>query len=460
LPTRDFPIEALAPVLQQFIWYLAEMTGVDRNACALTVLAACAGAIDQSSVLEIRDMFEARPRLWALLCGSSSILKSPPIKAATRRLVERDRQNTRDWEEKMAAWEAEPKGERGQAPKDPVRYVLRDTLPEVTGKILANQGRGCMLIEDELSGWIGSFDKYSAGKSDAYARRFWLKTYDGGPNSVDRIGRASNFIDEGSMSILGAVQPARLAEMGDLTKDGLLQRFIPVMMREAGEPQECAETRSRLEFEALLDRLMDLPPRRYGLSPDAQARFRAIEREIRSYTREEGLGASLVSFIGKLTGMTGSIALILHVTEDPSVVGDDVDVVAINAAWQILRDFSISHARALYQVTTEQGDRAQLQRICSFVLTTKSRRLRPSDFTNHSTLRLAGLTAWEVTKTLSVLVACGWLEEERDESGQVRAWTTAPDLHKRFAERREVEVERKARVARLLAELCRPLEGN
>src|SRR5215467_5882461 len=60
-------------------------------------------------------------------------------------------------------------------------------------------------------------------------RGFWLQAYDGGPHNVDRIKRGSIHIKNLSVSLLGCIQPDRLAEMQGLTSDGLLQRFVPVM---------------------------------------------------------------------------------------------------------------------------------------------------------------------------------------------------------------------------------------
>ena len=47
---------------------------------------------------------------------------------------------------------------------------------------------------------------------------------------VDRINRGELFIPNISLSILGGIQPKVLAELKGLTSDGLLQRFIPVVM--------------------------------------------------------------------------------------------------------------------------------------------------------------------------------------------------------------------------------------
>ena len=45
--------------------------------------------------------------------------------------------------------------------------------------------------------------------------------------AVDRVTRADLQIANLSTSIIGGIQPARLAELPGLASDGLLQRFLP-----------------------------------------------------------------------------------------------------------------------------------------------------------------------------------------------------------------------------------------
>jgi Protein of unknown function (DUF3987) len=85
--------------------------------------------------------------------------------------------------------------------------------------------------ETELAGWLGSMEKYGGGKAANSDRAFWLETYNGGPQVVDRIGRGTSAVENLSASILGGIQPDKLAAIHGLADDGLLQRFIPVMTR-------------------------------------------------------------------------------------------------------------------------------------------------------------------------------------------------------------------------------------
>ena len=91
-----------------------------------------------------------------------------------------------------------------------------------------------MLDQDELSGWFGSMDKYSGARGAQKDRAFWLQTYNGGSYTVSRITRGNVHIHNLSASIIGGIQPDPIRKLADGGEDdGLLQRFIPIMLRPA-----------------------------------------------------------------------------------------------------------------------------------------------------------------------------------------------------------------------------------
>src|SRR5262249_1498157 len=117
-----------------------------------------------------------------------------------------------------------------EQPKPP-RFVAFDTTIEKLGDILARTPRGLLVKRDEIAGWIGAMEKYSNSSRGAAADRgFWLQSFDGGPFTVDRITRGELHIPNLSASLLGGIQPARLAQIHALATDALLQRFLPTLL--------------------------------------------------------------------------------------------------------------------------------------------------------------------------------------------------------------------------------------
>ena len=94
----------------------------------------------------------------------------------------------------------------------------------------------------------GKFDRYGSGAS---SRAFYLTAFNGGPYLKDRVGKGTRDdeaeirVENLALNILGGIQPDRLSRLRDLTSDGLLQRFLVVLMaaRVARQPKASGQCR-------------------------------------------------------------------------------------------------------------------------------------------------------------------------------------------------------------------------
>jgi hypothetical protein len=116
----------------------------------------------------------------------------------------------------------------------PRRFMSVDVTPEKLGDLLEKQDCGIAVHRDELSGWLGSMQKYNSpgGSGSSADRAAWLQAYDGGSYEVDRIRRGELRIKNFSASVIGGIQPDRLAELKGIASDGLIQRFLPCVVQE------------------------------------------------------------------------------------------------------------------------------------------------------------------------------------------------------------------------------------
>ena len=164
----------------------------------------------------------ANPRLWILFVTDASQRKTPMFKTATRPLVEREAYVRQQYQHELREYEETKEQSEGKTklskPKPPPRYVVWNTTTEKCAELLARSPKGITILSDEISGWLGAMEKYN--KHAGADRAFWLIAYDGGPHGYDRIGRGEIFIENLSVSLLGCIQPKRLAEMQGLTSDG------------------------------------------------------------------------------------------------------------------------------------------------------------------------------------------------------------------------------------------------
>jgi len=453
-----FPFDILPPLIRDYVGARSETIGCDPSAAAMTALGTFSGALHHGIVLRpMRDSdWEVCARLWILLVGSVSARKTPLFKALIRALAHYEAHVRDVYHHKLRDYErVKEEGDHAskpQKPEAPPCYLAWNTTVDKLGELLAlgDGAKGLLMLADEVAGWLASMERYS-GSGKNYERACWLQAYDGGPYRWDRIGRGQIFIKNYSVSILAGIQPTRLAEIVGLTSDGLLQRFIPLMMQPAKfrQARPCTEE----AYSRLVREMIFTKPARLIMTDDAFVLMENLHRHLFDLEQaSEGLALGFPGFVGKLQGITGSLALILHVAHDlvrhgPGGVTAQVNEWTVDRVRRLALDFILPHAREFYCGTgTAAGE--QIRRLASWILTSNKSRIVASDLaTNIADCR--GLELTEVNKRVSPLVAGGWLIPE-DKTQYCRAWKVEPQVHVQMAERAQEEEKRKAALAQLL----------
>jgi hypothetical protein len=434
----DFPIEILPPVAREFVNAQSIVMGCDPAGMAMSVLAALSGAVSHRFALRMmrHGSWWENPRVWALLAGDPSSKKTPIFNAATSPLEEYQHYIGQQYKERLR--ESEEKG--AEKPNPPQRFVVFDTTIEKLGDILSRSADGLLVKRDEFSGWVGALEKYSSNKGSAADRGFWLKAFDGGPYSIDRISRGETLIDNLSVSLIGGIQPARLAELGGLTSDGLLQRFLPVVLKPSrlalDQPTD-DEAYGRVVRALILAR-----PERLILSDEALEVMHGLRQELHDLeTATAGLANGLQGFVGKLAGYAGRLALLLHMAHDPER-GQTYAVGAgtVESVRKLILNFIIPHAVLFYRIAgSVDGD--WLKTLASWILTSGKTRVVASDLVKN-VWSLRGLSVFDLNRRVSPLIAGGWLDPV-EPGPSCRAWNVNPAVGDLFANRRQQESARK-----------------
>jgi putative DNA primase/helicase len=234
---------------------------------------------------------------------------------------ERAKAEHKAWQDKVA--EATKSGSESPLlpksavePKEPVarRFSCNDTTPEALARILVGNRQGVAIIADELASFFASFDRYSGD-----SRGFWLAAWNGDPYTIDRKGSPEPiYLPFLGVSVLGGIQPSKLADALKGPNDGLQARFLwvwpdaPPYVRPIRSPDPSAlETVFRA-----LDRLPwgsddkgDIAPIVLGLDRDASTVFELFDKAV----REELADASdtlLMGAVGKMPGIAARLALV------------------------------------------------------------------------------------------------------------------------------------------------------
>jgi hypothetical protein len=463
-----FPLDVLTEGVQEFVVSHARIVGCDVSALAMTALVNFSAALDHRITLKMmrNGRWRARPRLWVLLCGEVSAGKTQAVNIAVEELEAVQSALWSNYDKAMEAYlkAKEEEDDTAVKPEKPPRYITMNITVEKVVDILSREQRAGILVKsDEVAGWIGSMEKYTSSSKGASSNRaFWLKAYDGGSYFEDRIGRGENHVRDLSVSILGATQPKKLPELHGLTSDGLLQRFIPLMMNPADLAKDEPAEGPFSYYAKLTRRLLDLKPQTIILDDDALAEMNRIRQRLRDLELVgSGIAEGFDGFVGKLHGIAGTLTLILHIINGPEVAAREVPVETVKNAGRIIFDCILKHALVFYRLAGSLTEGDPIQRLASYILTsslTGKSRFVPSDFTSN-VRHLRGLTLFELNKQISVFVAGGWLipEPKRDEQHEKRpmianpsvphAWNLHPDVPIKMRDRAQAEQRRKAELA-------------
>ncbi|GAB2461290.1 hypothetical protein GCM10011375_12370 [Hymenobacter qilianensis] len=199
------------------------------------------------------------PNLWGAIVADPSKMKTPTLNAALYPLKELDRVARNEHRDNIRSHEAEAEvlkarkeaikkkltraADKGieddlmslqaqlanlEATSAPVarRYLVNDSTVEKLVELLIDNPRGLLVFRDELTGLLLTWEKQGR-ETD---RQFYLEAWNGtGDYGSDRIGRGSSYVQNCCLSLLGGIQPDKLANYLRQTQngenDGMTQRF-------------------------------------------------------------------------------------------------------------------------------------------------------------------------------------------------------------------------------------------
>jgi Protein of unknown function (DUF3987) len=125
-----------------------------------------------------------------LMQGEFEERKSSGLDAAWEPLQRAQKIDLDQWREQVANWKTLPKDKRDpDEPKPRRRLVSHDGTMEALQDILGRQDRGIGVFRDELSGWLGSLEKYAGAKASGADRAFFLQALLDSTRNQSGVGR-------------------------------------------------------------------------------------------------------------------------------------------------------------------------------------------------------------------------------------------------------------------------------
>jgi len=449
---QPFPTHMLPKPLATVITRVARAIGCDHSFVALPMLSVLSAAIGNSREIELKPGWREPSILWTAIVGDSGTMKSPALEHALKPVRDRQRSSmsahagaVQHFEMALEIFKVASKrsitNEEGprQRPLPPVleRLLCDDTTVEALAVLLQDQPRGILLARDELSGWIGSFDRYASGKGSDCSK--WLEMFGGRPMVVDRKTGSDRTICVGraAVSIAGGIQPAilRRALTSEHRANGLAARILFAMPPRV--PKRWTEESIDEQTERILE---DLVERLYSLEPsnDNGGYWQPVTLRLSEEGRQEWVrfynehakeqadlaDHDLAAAWAKLEAYAARLALVIHCVrcaiDSPSVTDEEhVDGISISAGVELARWFG-GEAQRIYATFNENDAERECRALLEFV-ERKGGSITPSDLVRGSR---AIQTVEQAKAQLNDLVEAGhgeWIQPPQCGKGRPQA---------------------------------------
>jgi hypothetical protein len=421
----------------------AEVKGVHVDFVSLALLSTASAIIGNTRWAVPWEDWKEPPIIWGLLIGDPSSGKSPaldaildPVKQIDNALSLEYRADRKKWADKdevakliFEQWKKDAKkaiSNDDVAPVKPTAAVsaappvlgrirITDTTTEKAADLMSNSWRGLLLSRDELSGWLGSMDRYNGGGD----RPFWLEAYGGRSFTVDRKNKPEPLmIDHLSIVVLGGTQPDKLDSLllhGD--DDGLLARFLTVFPAEVPLSRPTT-TLDQVIIKKAMDRLWSLEPSidEQGvkspvflrLDPSAQDALQNFRHQCREW--EKDASGLMKSHIGKLPGMAVRVATVIALLDyaiDASPNVQSINEDHLRRACHYVGQHLRIHAHRAYGIGSLPAEIRAAGRIGEIIIAEGLREISTREISRRG---LSGLeSAKQTGPAFAVLLDAGWI---------------------------------------------------
>jgi hypothetical protein len=258
----------------------------------------------------------------------------------------------------------------------------------------------------------------------------------------------------------------------DAQDDGFLQRFIPGLVPDSeasrvgiGKPDYLSY---RHQWEQTVRQAYSATKggKSYTLDNDGQALFNEYEHWLENLKAEERLilsDANLQSAFGKLFGLTGRIALIFHLIENPSAITVPASAAQNAIAW--VKSYVIPALRHFYGMGDKQE---RIDRwIAEHILTAPESVLSVSDIVRSArrAVERLKLSSWQATSAvetcLITLCNAGWTTALALGHGEKSPrYAINPELRVRYSAKRQTIAQIKQKRIDAVREISRKITGT
>jgi hypothetical protein len=447
-PAVALPADLLKPLqkggtnaLEAWVLAAAEAKGAPLDYVVVTTLAVVASVLSGVDV-EVWPEFREPLIIWAALVGDPSSNKSPGMAPALEALedLERDLRSAalaeygRWLEDKKAAEKA---GEEFDEPPPVIpRLTVSDVTVESLCEQIAKQGRGVAYALDELAALLGNFSRYSGGTD----RPFWVKAHGGKQHPILRLSREASDVPRAAVSVVGAIQPAKLYELLLRTADdGLTSRFV-FAYPDPAPVKRPTKWPDRTLMKGALEKLYEIGS---GLTLRFDDEAKDVIDSVRLWVRQEEVKSEglIKGTIGKASGLVVRVAGVLTLLDwaiSGGPVPTTVGKLATERARVFVQDYVVPMARRVIGETASPGETRGARRLARLIVEGVPQRETINIREIQKRERTHLQTSAEIEAAIDVLVQGRWLTLESGKPGPkggrpLHVWRVNPDVFRRAA---------------------------
>ncbi len=399
VPYEPFPVELFPEPIQTFLKSGSSALCCDPAYIATPLLAGLSVAIGNTCKIQLKRGWTEPAVIWSAIVGDSGTLKSPAIDLALKFIREKQdeemqlykaacedyERNKDEYFQAMVDWKKNQEGEVPSQPVEPIstRWIVGDITVESLVQILQNSERGLLLLRDELSGWIRSFDQYKSGKAGDAAH--WLEMHRAATLIVDRKSSDPKtvYVPHAAVSVTGGIQPEILQRVlgREYFENGLTARLLLAMPPRQPKRWNEQEVDSSVE-QAMAGLFKNLLSLQFNSQAESTARPNILHlsdsgkvawvKFFNEHADEQNaLSGDESAAWSKLEGYVARFSLIIHLVrwavQDPSLENANViDEKSITCGVKLARWFG-NEARRVYAALRETPEAKEIRKLIEMI---------------------------------------------------------------------------------------------
>lgn len=313
--SSGFPTEVFPEFIRKYIYELNETLNFSLDYLSAAVMFTVSSVCGNKYKLKVKHGWEAPPIFWFACVGYPGTIKTHPVKAIIRPLMEIDRESKKVFNAEMLHYDPDA---RPRQPKPKFKQIIiSDYTLEALHQVHSYNHRGLGLYKDELKGFIGDMNKYRKGSDE----EFWLESFNNGSFTVNRATKDPMMIEDICVNLIGTIQHEVLSKIiSDFSGSGFIDRFLftspetevfPITDKEAN-PEHSERWERFIRYIHNSSNYLDRQDKQLiEMTPEAFKYYQKLDKELVAIQKEEAESVDLKNYLSKMKTYIPRFALIL-----------------------------------------------------------------------------------------------------------------------------------------------------